>query len=156
MTLRTALFTAFLSFCPACAVRTDAGAPAIPAARAQLEVEGLTRAHDAAWNAHDPDALASLFVDDAVLVTPVGRRVEGRAALRELFASPGPTKQTSSSSEVDSVRPIDDATVLFTATQTLSGPGVEQLGSSRAQLVALARRDGDEWKLVEAHVFATH
>lgn len=46
-----------------------------------LEVNDATYA---AWNAHDPDAVAAVFADDAVL-TEVGRpgEVRGRAAIRE-------------------------------------------------------------------------
>ncbi len=41
----------------------------------------------AAWNAHDPDAVAAVFADDAVL-TEVGRpgEMRGRAAIRERAA----------------------------------------------------------------------
>jgi steroid delta-isomerase-like uncharacterized protein len=49
-----------------------------------LEVNDATYA---AWNAHDPDAIAAVFADDAVL-TEVGRpgEVRGRAAIRERAA----------------------------------------------------------------------
>ena len=49
-----------------------------------LEVNDATYA---AWNAHDPDAVAAVFADDAVL-TEVGRpgEVRGRAAVRERAA----------------------------------------------------------------------
>jgi steroid delta-isomerase-like uncharacterized protein len=49
-----------------------------------LEVNDATYA---AWNAHDPDAVAAVFADDAVLCE-VGRPgdVRGRAAIRERAA----------------------------------------------------------------------
>lgn len=49
-----------------------------------LEVNDATYA---AWNAHDPDAVAAVFADDAVL-REVGRpgEVRGRAAIRERAA----------------------------------------------------------------------
>jgi steroid delta-isomerase-like uncharacterized protein len=49
-----------------------------------LEVNDATYA---AWNAHDPDAVAAVFADDAVL-SEVGRpgEVRGRAAIRERAA----------------------------------------------------------------------
>lgn len=158
MMLRTAhnpLCTTLLavSLALGCAGSPDVAPPAVPAAIVPADLDSLAVAHDAAWNAHDPDALAALFVDQAVVVTPVGRRVEGRAAVRELFAEPGPTKQTTSSSRVDSVRAIDGEHAFVTMTHTLSGPGVEQIPSPQARLVGLARRSDRSWQLVEAHVF---
>jgi steroid delta-isomerase-like uncharacterized protein len=49
-----------------------------------LEVNDATYA---AWNAHDPDAVAAVFADDAVL-SEVGRpgELRGRAAIRERAA----------------------------------------------------------------------
>jgi steroid delta-isomerase-like uncharacterized protein len=49
-----------------------------------LEVNDATYA---AWNAHDPDAVAAVFAEDAVL-SEVGRpgEVRGRAAIRERAA----------------------------------------------------------------------
>lgn len=105
---------------------------------------------DDAWNAHDPDSLAGLFVADGTLVTPDGRLVEGRAALRELYASPGPTKQTTSTSELVSVKVIGDGLAVIDATQTLRGPGVELLGASEARLFAVIRESDDGWRFVAA------
>ncbi len=40
----------------------------------------------AAWNAHDPDAVAAVFAEDAVLREVGGQEVHGRAAIRERAA----------------------------------------------------------------------
>src|SRR5262245_4433781 len=103
-TLSLALFSLVLALGCASGPRSADTAP--PAALEPADLASLAAEHDAGWNAHDPDALAALFVDDAVAVIPSGRRVEGRAALRELFAEPGPTKSTTSRSQIDSVRAL--------------------------------------------------
>ena len=117
------------------------------------EIEALVAAHDAAWNAHDPDDLAALFVEDATLVTPTGARVEGNAALRQMFASPGPTKSTTSTTTIEAVQWLDDNLALVDARQSLDGPGVEMLGASQARAVLVVRKDAGQWKIVAARPF---
>lgn len=117
-------------------------------------IASLVADHDAAWNAHDPAALANLFVEDATLVTPDGRVVEGRDALLETFDARGPTKQTTSTVRVDSVRSLVDTVALVSATQTLTGPGVEDLGSARARIVAVATERDGEWRFAVVQVVA--
>jgi uncharacterized protein (TIGR02246 family) len=118
-------------------------------------MSALLEAHDASWNAHDPQRIAELFVQEGTLVTPVGTRVEGREALAELFASPGPTKQTTSVTRVDAVQFLGDDLALIDAHQTLSGPGVEQLGSNEARLTAVVRRVDGQWLFVAARPFVS-
>jgi uncharacterized protein (TIGR02246 family) len=47
-----------------------------------------SNAADGGWNraTHDPDAVAALFTEDGVWEGDKGGKVEGRAAIRELFA----------------------------------------------------------------------
>jgi uncharacterized protein (TIGR02246 family) len=108
----------------------------------------LIDAHDEAWNAHDPTALAALFEDGGTLVTPRGDHIQGRDSLQQSFAQPGPTKQTRSSSRLDRIQWIADDLVLIDATQTLSGPGVARIGAAEAKLAAVARRVDATWRFV--------
>jgi len=116
------------------------------------ELEGLLVEHDRAWNAHDPAALTALFVEDGSLITPAGKRVQGHAALRAMFASPGPTKQTSSSCVLDGVRFLTPELAFIDATQTLSS-ALPEMDGKRARLVAVARNVGGAWRFVEARPF---
>jgi uncharacterized protein (TIGR02246 family) len=129
--------------------------PAGPAAPIQpAAFDPLFAEFDSAWNAHDAARLAELFVVDGNCVTPGGRRAVGRAALTEMFAAPGPTKSTTSISHADSARPVGPDLAFVTGSQTLSGPGVEQIGSSRGGMVGLAREIDHKWRFVEVHAFA--
>lgn len=145
-TLLVAAFAPFLGLACASAPRADAA----PASVQAPDVASILEAHDAGWNAHDPEQLAGLFVADGTLVTPTGTRVEGHDALVELFASPGPTKQTTSVTRVESVQFLEDDLVILDAHQTLSGPGVERLGASEARLTAVLRLVDGEWRFVAA------
>jgi uncharacterized protein (TIGR02246 family) len=131
-----------------CAAQPDRSAQS-----SQTGLEALIEAHDAAWNAHDPDAMTALYAESGTLVTPIGTRVVGHDALRKLFASPGPTKQTTSKTEIDAVQWLDDDVALLDARQTLSGPGVEIIGSSEAAAVLIVERRGDAWEIVAARPY---
>lgn len=148
------LATALVLTLSACAndAQSTTDAPAGAAAR-QGEIEQLLADHQVAWNAHDADGLAAQFADDGTLVTPTGNRVAGRDAIRQVMASPGPTKQTQSRVELDGVQWLGEGLAVVDATQTLTGPGVDQLGTDRAKLVAVVRRDADGWQFVAARPF---
>lgn len=145
-TAKTVLLATLSAF--SCATpRSDTRSPASHSRDAIVE---LVEAHDTAWNAHDPAALAALFADRGTLVTPRGNRIEGRAALRDSLGEPGPTKETSSSSRLDAVQWLAEDLALIDASQTLSGPGVEVLGVAEAKLVAVVQRIDGEWRFVAA------
>lgn len=126
---------------------------ASPSTPDRAGVQAAIDAHDTAWNAHDPSALAGLFAPQGTLVTPTGNRLEGHDALQASFAQPGPTTQTQSASQIDGVQWLADDLVLVDARQTLSGPGVEMLGVSEANLVAVLRRVDGDWKFVAARPY---
>lgn len=48
----------------------------------------------AAVDAHEPDALAALFTEDAVLLRPGGEPLQGRAAIRDAYAGRPATRIT--------------------------------------------------------------
>ena len=49
-------------------------------------VEVFSR-QQAAWNAHDPEALARDYADDGTIISPIFRTVQGRDAIVESFRS---------------------------------------------------------------------
>ena len=117
------------------------------------ELAELMVAHDNAWNAHDPDAMVALVTEDATVIAPQGKRVQGHEALRELYASPGPTKQTTSRTRIDSVQWLTEDIALVDATQSLSGPGVAMMGVSEAHVVAVAKRVDGQWRFSAVRPF---
>lgn len=131
-----------------------ASADPTPVADAPIDpaVSRLISAHDAAWNKHDAKALASLFTGDATVVTPAGRRAVGDAAILAMFAEPGPTKKSTSSTRVVAVQKIADDLVLVDAVQSLQGMPE---GPAEATLIAVLRRGADGgWRFVSARPVA--
>ncbi len=119
-----------------------------------IDLAALAEAHDAAWNRHDPEAMAALFAEDGTLVTPRGTRAEGQQELLTLLSQPGPTRETTSTTRFGDVQWLADDLVLLDGVQTLDGPGVEQMGgASEAHVVAIARHVGDDWRLVAARPY---
>lgn len=118
-------------------------------AEVRSEIESLGQSIEDAWNAHDAEAHAALFLPEATLVTPMGSRVSGRGDILAMFSSPGPTKQTSTEIEIEAIEILGPDLVFFDAVQTLSGPGTEAVGT-QARLAAVARRVDGEWRLLAA------
>ena len=140
-----------LAACATSARQADAATPEPDRAAIQGMVEEL----NAGWNAHDPDRQLALLADDVVTVTPMGNRVEGPDAHAEMYRAPGPTKQTQGSVKIMGTQWIDDDVVLLDLEQTLTGPGVEQIGTDTARVVVVARWDGSAWKVVAARPFVS-
>ena len=111
-------------------------------------IAALLTTQDAAWNKHDPAALAGLFSKDATMVAPSGTRAEGLAAINALFASPGPTKTTTSSTHLDAVQWLGPDLAIIDATQTLGGTG--PLAGATGKLVAVVKLVDGQWRFVAA------
>jgi len=127
---------------------TDATAGHVPVPEkkaAYQEVAETARAFDAAYNAHDADAVARLFAENAELADE-GGMIQGRAAIRDAFAEvftdfPEGTIQT----VVEDVRfPAPGIAIEQGRTLVVrepNGPVIE-----RSYVVIHARRDG-RWEI---------
>jgi uncharacterized protein (TIGR02246 family) len=78
-------------FCAVAGLLGPAGAQGFPVAAApaadEQAVTAVIRAFEEAWNRHDMDSFASLFLDDADFVNVLGSRWIGRTAIREAHAA---------------------------------------------------------------------
>jgi uncharacterized protein (TIGR02246 family) len=111
----------------------------------------------AAWKNNDGAALADCFVEDGTLINPFGQRADGRAAVASMYSEffAGMLGGTSTTVDLASVRPVGDDHAFADGEQTINGPD----GSSvlEVHIAALLRRDGDDWRFVDArpYTFAT-
>jgi uncharacterized protein (TIGR02246 family) len=111
----------------------------------------------AAWNKRDPDAIASLFEDDAEFVNVTGLWWHHRASIRTAHAYGLERIFNQSTLTVDEVRvkPLSDAIAVVHARMTLSGQtpvgAVEQPGSRTTIFSFVVRRVDETWLCASAH-----
>jgi uncharacterized protein (TIGR02246 family) len=116
----------------------------------------LSSAYDryaTAWATNDGATVADCFVEDGTLINPFGERAEGRAAIAALYAEyfGGMLRGTTTSFELDSVRPIERDHAFADGTQTIYGPDGSVVLA--VHLAALLRRDGDDWRFVDGRPY---
>jgi uncharacterized protein (TIGR02246 family) len=125
-------------------VAKPAPAAAITAAD-RAAIESLIRRWEAAWQAHDPAAWASLFHEDATWVLWTGGEWHGRAAIAAGIADPFRTVYANSRqlSKLVEIRPLAPDAVVVRSLTTLTGdtrqPGVTIYGN---KILVMTRRNG--------------
>ena len=119
----------------------------------QASPEQIPAAFARAWNDRNPDAIASLFDEDAEFVHVTGMCCHDRDSIRKAHADGQP--HTS-----DSMLAIDDVKVrrlspdiaLVHARMTLSGQGAAAQAAPRTTIVSfVVHRTGDRWVCASAH-----
>jgi uncharacterized protein (TIGR02246 family) len=110
-----------------------------------------------AWNRRDPDALASLFEDDAEFVNVTGLWWHDRPSIRKAHAY-GLTRIFNESTlaiEETRVKRLSDDVVVVHARMTLSGQSpvgqIRRPGSRTTVFSFVARRVGERWLCASAH-----
>ena len=110
-----------------------------------------------AWNKRDPDAIASLFEDDAEFVNVTGLWWHHRASIRKAHAYglAGIFKQSTLTVDEVRVKPLSDAIAVVHARMTLSGQTpvgtVEQPGTRANIFSFVVRRVDGTWVCASAH-----
>jgi uncharacterized protein (TIGR02246 family) len=113
----------------------------------------------AAWNAHDPIKMASLWADDGDLIHPTGRVARGRDEVCALFTDEqrGPMKDTTHEMTLESVRWVADDIVIVDAECAIKGmrdAGGKELPLFNPHVVlVLHRLEGDRWNIVAARPY---
>ena len=105
------------------------------------------------WSDNDGAALGEFFSEDGSLINPFGQRADGREAIaamyREYFT--GMLAGSSTAIKVETIRPVGDDLAVADAEQTITG------ADSRVvlvvHLVALLRRDGEDWRFVDSRPY---
>ena len=120
-----------------------------------------TRAKEfiAAWQKHDPKALAALWADDGDLINPWGRWAKGRAEVEALFrdeqTGKGPLRESTMALSEDSVRfPAADVAVhdwTATCTGVLAPDGTKQTSAFHVTMVW--KKAGGTWSVYSARPY---
>jgi len=113
----------------------------------------------AAWNRHDPKAMAGFWAEDGDLINPFGRVAKGRAEIEKLFQDEhagvmaGTTYSTTSSS-VRFLTPdvaVADWEIVVTG---MRGPDGSAAPPFKPHLVLVVVRKGGQWLNAAARPFA--
>jgi uncharacterized protein (TIGR02246 family) len=105
------------------------------------------------WSSNDGSTLGELFTEDGSLVNPFGERADGQEAIAAMYSGyfAGMLAGTSTTIEVETIRPVGDSHALVDAEQAITTPdgGVVLV----VHLTALLRRDGEEWRFVDSRPY---
>ena len=119
--------------------------------RASVE-EFFTRVADG-WKTNDGQALARFFVDEGTLINPFGQRADGRDAVAAMYSEffGEMLKGTTTEVIVSSVRAVEGNHAFADGEQTIYGSDGEVVLA--AHISALLRREGNEWRFVDARPY---
>ena len=103
----------------------------------------------AAWNRHDPHAMASLYTDDADLINPSGRAAKSRTEIEKMFKDEHGTqfKDSHMSLRFEDLRLLAPEIVVTDHAFEVSGaldPSGKEI-TLRGHLTAVLRKLGDTW-----------
>ena len=118
------------------------------------QVKSMFERYAAAWETNDGGAVADFFAEEGTLINPFGALADGRAAVAGMYSEyfAGMLRGTSTTLELANVRPIGDDHAFADAEQTIYGSGGDVVLA--AHLVALLRREGGDWRFVDARPYA--
>jgi uncharacterized protein (TIGR02246 family) len=113
---------------------------------------------EAAWNKHDPKAIAAFWAADGDLIDPWGKTAVGREAVEKFFAGEhtgnGVLAHTTYEIKTDSVRLISpdvalqDWGVVITGLRPEGAPA--PLGPQFHRVVIIRKKEGGQWPVVAA------
>jgi uncharacterized protein (TIGR02246 family) len=120
-------------------------------------VKTLAASFSAAWERHDPAALADLWVADGDLVNPMGRRARGRAELAQFFRDEHASymKGTSLTVKVTGARVLGPGLALLDCEAQLVGvktPEGKALPPLKHLVFAVVTKAGERWQFVSARL----
>src|SRR5712691_5775801 len=108
----------------------------------------------AAWKTNDGATVAGFFVEDGSLINPFGPRADGRTAVAAMYSEyfAGMLRGTSTTFYLANVRAVEQDHAFADGEQTVNAPdGTVVLV---VHIAALLRRDGEEWRFVDARPYA--
>lgn len=111
-----------------------------------------------AFNSLDPQAVAAFFAEDATLINPLGKVAHGRAEIAKVFAEDAGRifKGATSTFTITGARKIGADTVWLDLEHVAKNAQMPdgKTGDITHHVVMLARKQGDQWKWVEARPYA--
>ena len=110
---------------------------------------------EAAWNKHDPQAMAAVWSAEGDLINPFGRKARGIAEIVKLFQEEqtGVMKSSTFSVTAVSVRYVEPTLALVDADAEISGiasPDGSPAPTLKPHITNLMRKSGGKWWILAA------
>lgn len=145
-TSATVIATLALGACTPTEPKTDTGA-----------IEKQLQVNEAKWNrayaAHDAEALAGMYADDAALANPGEQLVRGKEAIRQAtndFAADPNLKVAFRANRIQVARSGDIGYARGRFTMTMTNPGTNRPETSTGHYLTVWQKQSDgSWKVVE-------
>lgn len=107
------------------------------------------------WQKNDGTVLADTFTDAGTIINPFGQRADGRSGVAAMYDAyfNGMLAGTTTTIQLDTVRPVGNDHAFVDAEQTIHAPDGDAL--LVVHLAALLQRDGDAWRFVDSRPYTT-
>ncbi|WP_242347044.1 YybH family protein [Anaeromyxobacter terrae] len=127
------------------------------AAAAPPDLEKRVGEIEAAFNAHDANAMAAFFAPDGTFINPLGKRAVGRDAVLERFREDfaAPLKDSKHRIRIERVRTLGDA-ALLDLDHEVTGPNLPPAAPRPAHphnVLLMKKDDSGQWMVVDARVY---
>jgi uncharacterized protein (TIGR02246 family) len=128
-----------------------------PAISNEAQIRQLADDFAAAWNKHDPTAMAYFWSADGDLINPVGRKAKGLTEIQRLFQDEhnGPMKNSTYAIPNVSIRFLDSTLALVDNDSEISGITNPDGSTStlKAHVFNVLRKSGGKWWIVSARAY---
>jgi uncharacterized protein (TIGR02246 family) len=139
------------------AVLLCAATPAPPAVSNDAQIRQVADDFAAAWNKHDPTAMAYFWSAEGDLINPSGRKAKGLTEIQRLFQGEhnGPMKNSTYATTAMSIRYLDSTLALMDNDAEISGIAAPDGSTSslKAHVFNVLRKSGGKWWVVSARAY---
>jgi uncharacterized protein (TIGR02246 family) len=135
-----------------------AATPAPPAVSNDTQIRQMADDFAAAWNKHDPTAMAYFWSADGDLINPWGRKAKGLTEIQRLFQDEhnGPMKVSTYATTAMSIRMLAPALALVDYDAEIANVSLPDGSTTtfKPHVVFIVRKTNGKWRIVSARPYA--
>ncbi|HEY8183976.1 MAG TPA: SgcJ/EcaC family oxidoreductase [Thermoanaerobaculia bacterium] len=135
-----------------------AATPAPPAVSNDTQIRQMADDFAAAWNKHDPNAMAYFWSADGDLINPWGRKAKGLTEIQRLFQDEhnGPMKVSTYATTAMSIRMLAPALALVDYDAEIANVSLPDGSTTtfKPHVVFIVRKTNGKWWIVSARPYA--
>ena len=134
-----------------------AATPAPPAVSNDRQIRQMADDFAAAWNKHDPTAMAYFWSADSDLISPWGRKAKGRTEIQRLFQDEhnGPMKVSTYAIRALSIRMLDPALAMVDYDAEIANVSLPDGSTTfKPHIVFIVRKTNGKWWIISTRAYA--